>query len=1070
MKERGVLAWFAGHRVASNLLMLFVMGAGVLSLLSITIEVFPDIATDTVTVVVPYRGASPAEVEEGVCVRVEESIAGVEGIKRLRSIAREGVGQIVAELYEDADAEKALDDIKAAVDRIDTFPAETDKPVVAEALSRRQVISVVLYGDVAETTLKSLVEQVRDDLTAQSGISQVDLAGVRNYEISIEVPEESLRRHGLTLDRIADTVRRASLDLPAGAIETVGGDVLVRTKGQRYHGHEFADIEVLSRADGSRVRLGDVATIDDGFEDTDSAARFDDRSAALARVYRVGAEDALDIAAKVKAYVAGRRDTLPAGVSIATWEDSSEVLRSRISLLLRNGAFGLILVFCSLALFLDLRLAFWTTMGIPISFLGALWLIPHGGITVNMISLFAFIVSLGIVVDDAIVVGENVYAYMEKGDRPLPAAIRGVREMAIPVTFAVLTTVAAFLPLAITAGRIGKIMRNIPIVVVAVLMISLLESLLILPSHLAGEHRLPRLLRPFLEPPADAIAALRKRCQNGLTWFVQGPYARLLARAIAWRYLTLSIGIAVLLLAVAWVAGGFLKFTFMPRVDADNMVAALTMMEGTPLAQTEAAVRRIEEAADRVRAEMDAAAPGSPSVVKHIASTIGQQPFSNRRGGPGGSAGGSSGANIGEVNVELLSSEVRTASSATLAKRWRELAGDLAGAKELTFTSNLFSSGDDVNVELSHRDPASLTRAVGLLEQRLREFAGTAEVRDTFVEGKRELRVGLSPEGRAAGLTLDGLSRQVRGAFYGTEAQRIQRGRDDVRVMVRYPERERTSLEAIELMRVQLPDGREMPFRSVATFDEGRGYAIINRTDRRRVVSVVCDVDEAVANASEINADLARRVLPALAADVPGLGFSFEGTERQQRESMQSLVRNFILAQVAIFALLAIPFRSYTQPAIVMSAIPFGIVGAILGHIIMGLDLSLLSMFGIVALTGVVVNDSLIMIDLINRERAEGIPLARVIVDSGTRRFRPIMLTTLTTFLGLTPMILERSLQARFLIPMAVSLGFGVAFATTITLLLVPSLYMVLEDLHGLVARTPDDAASALEAPTAQQG
>jgi multidrug efflux pump subunit AcrB len=863
---------------------------------------------------------------------------------------------------------------------------------------------------------------------------------------------------------VANAIRRSSLDLPGGAVKTEGGEILLRTKGQRYRGPEFERIVVLSRPDGTRLTVGDIATVVDGFEDSDTASRFDGKPAALIQVYRVGDEGALDVAAATKRYLAedlGPR--LPAGVHASTWDDDSIILRQRIGLLLRNARLGLVLVFLCLAVFLNLRLAFWTTMGIPISFLGGLWLIPQLGVTVNMISLFAFIVVLGIVVDDAIVVGENIYEYLERGMRPMDAAVRGVREMAMPVVFAVLTTVAAFAPLLFVSGNMGKVMRQIPIVVISVLLMSLVEALLILPAHLSGRTSpIGRALRPV----TGALDGVQGRVQRGLQWVIDGPYRGTLELALEWRYATVALALAVLLVVGGMIAGGFVKFTFMPKIDADNMVAKLTMPQGTPVEQTQAVLARLEAAVFQLADEVDAGRPeGAPSILRHISSVVGEQP-SGRGHGPVTSSG-SGGSNIGEVNVELLGSESRDTSSSALVSRWRELVGEVPGAVALTYSASLFSSGDAISVQLAHRDFLTLLRAVERLQANLSEYPGTEDIADSFLPGKQELKLDLTPEGRSAGLTLSDLARQVRAGFYGEEVQRVQRGRDDIRVMVRYPEEERRSLGDIEQMRVRLPDGSEVPFSTVATVDAGRGYAVINRTDRRRVVTVSADVDESVANANEINADLRRNVLPRLTHEFPGLAFDFEGSQREQSESLGSLATNFVVAQLAIFALLAIPFRSYAQPLIIMSAIPFGLIGAVGGHIVMGLDLTLLSLFGMVALTGVVVNDSLIMIDLINRERADGTALDQAIRDSGMRRFRPILLTTATTFLGLSPMILETSLQARFLIPMAVSLGFGIVFATAITLILVPTLYRVLEDLRGVLGLADDEVVSRQVRPPA---
>jgi multidrug efflux pump subunit AcrB len=1047
MKRTGILAWFAANHVATNILMVFILAAGILAAHIILVEVFPELESDIINIRVTYLGAAPSEVEEGVCMRVEEAIASIEGIERIRSIAQENMGTVTVELDEDTDNRKALDEIKNEVDRIETFPVETEKPVISEITNRTQVITVVLHGDVPESTLKYLAEQVRDELTAKDEITQVELAGVRRFEISIEISEESLRRWGLTFGQVSDAVRQASLDMPGGSVKTAGGEILLRAKGQRYRGREFEEIVVVTRPDGTVIRLADVAEVIDGFEDSDVASRFDGAPAASVRVFRVGDQGALEVADVVKEYVEELTPRLPNGISVSTWEDRSMILRSRMELLIRNGLLGLILVLISLGLFLEARVAFWTTMGIPISFLGGLFIIYQSDVSINMISLFAFIVSLGIVVDDAIVVGENVFAYREQGMDPLSAAIKGVHEMAIPVSFAILTTVAAFLPLMFTAGQMGKIMRQIPIVVCAVLLVSLVEALLILPAHLSGKRRQREL---------GAIGRFQLRFRRGLESFIQRVYAPVLDLSLRNRYITVATAIAIFLITVSLIIGGFIKFTFMPEIDSDNLVAQLTMPQGTPLDQTRNVVKRLETAAEQMRQEYDEQRPpGATSVIRHMQSSIGEQPRASRSGGPahGGTTVSVSGSHLAELNVELLSSEERGISSVEMVNRWRELVGEVAGASSLTFTSSLFSVGEDINIELSHQHFDTLLRAADRLKEVVSEYPGVSDVADSFMPGKIELKLDLKPEGRALGLTLADLARQVRQGFYGDEAQRIQRGRDDIRVMVRYPEAARETLHGIEQMRVRLPGGAEVPFRTVAEVSEGRGYAAINRTDRRRVVSITATVDEEAANANEINADLRSKTLPELRHDFPGLAYSFEGQQREQSESMMSMGINFLVALIAIFCLLAIPFRSYVQPIIVMSAIPFGIVGAVLGHLIMGFDLSMLSGFGIVALTGVVVNDSLIMIDLINREQKRGKPIEEVIRASGMRRFRPILLTTLTTFLGLMPMILESSLQARFLIPMAISLGFGVVFATGITLILVPCIYNILVDFKRLFVR-----------------
>lgn len=1046
LEKKGVLSWFANNHVAANLLMMMILVGGVISLFMVTIEIFPDTSADIIQVSVPYLGASPDEVEQGVILRVEEAVAGIEGIKRLRSTASEGTGVVSIEVEDYADPQDVLDDVKAEVDRIITFPEETEKPVIAELTLRRGVMNLVLYGDVGERTLKTVAERMRDELTAMDNISQVDISGARNYEISIEVSEQTLRRYGLSFEQVSDVVRRSSLDLPGGSVKTAGGEILIRTKGQRYYGPEFEEIVVLTRPDGTEIRLGDIAKVRDAFEDSDILSRFDGQRAVMLQIYRIGKQDVLSIAKKVREYLDEQKGRLPAGINTAIWFDRSGFLRDRMQLLEKNAILGLVLVFVCLSFFLDLRLAFWVTMGIPISFMGAFWLMPYLGVTLNMISLFAFILALGIVVDDAIVIGENIFAYRQQGLSSAQAAVKGVREMAIPVTLAVLTTVFAFMPLFFVSGIFGKFIKAVPFIVISVLMFSLVEALLILPAHLSAS------LRKSSRRDKHFIDRFQMRVRDGLERFVNSSFSTAVDKAVKYRYITISLGIAMLVIAVGLVRGGRIKVRMFPDVNADNVWVSLSMPQGTSVDQTERIVEYIENAAYDAEEKLIAQIPKAKRLIVHMSTTIGQQPFGNRRN----VSGGGGGSHLAEVNIELPSGDKRKISSGIFAKAWREEVGEIPGVSSITYTSSLFSSPDAISVELSHQSFDKLLSASERLKELLGEFAGVIDIDDSFEPGKIELKLSLTREGRMLNLTLADLARQVRYGFYGAESQRIQRGRDDVRVMVRYPESERNSIADIRNMRIRLADGTEIPFSTVADVQTGRGYANIQRSERRRIVRVTADVDESSnTTANEINMQLAQKVLPSLNSEFPGLMYSFEGEQREQKDIAVSLGSGAGIALLAIFAILAVQFRSYSQPSIIMSAIPFGLVGAVFGHVVMGFNLSILSFFGIVALTGIVVNDSLIMIDLINRRRKEGGALLDIVRESATRRFRPIMLTTLTTFFGLTPMLLERSLQARFLIPMAISLGFGVLFATCITLFLVPALYVALEDIQRMLGITP---------------
>ncbi|ADK85547.1 acriflavin resistance protein [Desulfarculus baarsii DSM 2075] len=1033
------IAWFAENHVAANLMMWFVIVAGLVTAFNIKLEIFPEQSLDIVTVTVEYPGASPAEVEEGVVRRIEEKIAGVEGVKRIDSSAREGMATIKIEVMQGWEVQKLLDDIKSEVDRITTLPNEAEKPTISEVTQRTEVIWVAVHGHAPEASIKKLAEEIKDDLTNLPGITQAEFMGVRTGRIYIEVPEEALRRYGLTLSKVSQLVAEHALDLPAGAIKTKAGEVLVRAKGRKYTAAEYHDVPILTNPDGSKLTLGQIAQIKEGFQDdVESEFRFQGEHAAMVRVYRVAEQNALDVANTVKDYVAQKQSALPAGIGVDTLSDRSKILKDRLELLTRNMLMGLVLVAVLLGMFLQLRLAFWVTLGIPVSFLAAIWALPYFDVSINMISLFAFILVLGIVVDDAIVVGEHVFTLRERGLPPLQAAVEGATAIGRPVVFSVLTTVAAFWPLVQASGSLGKVMRNIPIVVILVLMASLVESLFVLPSHLAHAK-----LKTGPE-------AKEKRSARFLRWVIDGPYKKTLTIGLRWRYAVVAAGVGLLLLALGTVAGGWIKFTLFPKVESDFLQVAVIMPTGTPAAETVAVVARLEEAVRQTLAEFDAKRPeGSKPLLKYSMSYIGGQ-FSTRHGS---AISGEAGGHLAQIWVELIGSEERDVGAFEIINRWRQKVGQLPGVESLTFSAEMFSAGTPVELHLSAPDEETLILASEELKAKLATYNGVFDIDDSFLPGKAEMQLGLKPSAKPLGLTLSELARQVRAAFYGAESLRLQRDQDEVRVMVRYPDNERRSLINIESMRIRLSDGTEVPFSQVAEVTMKQGYTTIERAQRRRVIKVFADVDEKTANASELRRWLEKDVLPQLQVQFPGLRYTTEGEGREEQESIADLQRSMIIALFVIYALLAIPFRSFSQPIIVMAAIPFGLVGAIGGHLLMGLDLSMLSLFGMVGLTGVVVNDSLVLIDAANGLRAQGKSALEAISEAGPLRFRAIILTSLTTFFGLAPMIAERSMQAQFLVPMAVSLGFGVMFATFITLLLIPCGYMILEDAQNGLAR-----------------
>lgn len=1050
----GMIEWLARNPVAANLTMVFIIVTGIASTFMVKAEVFPEIDLDRINIQVPYLGAAPEEVEEAVNVRIEEAIQGLDGIKQIQSTAAEGMGTVMVELELGADAREVLDEIKSNVDAITTFPIETEAPIIRDMNNSQAVVDIAVSGNLDTFTLKATAEQVRNDLTAIPEITQVEVISAPPYEISIEISEVALRRHGLTFDQVANAVRRSSLDLPGGSVRADSGEILLRTVGQAYRGEEYENIVLWTRPDGSRLQLGDVATVVDGFAETDQYGRFDVQPTILVSVFRTGNQSAIEIAERVYEYVAIAQNQVPAGIALTVWQDSAKLLSARLSLMLRNGATGFLLVFLVLTLFLELRLAVWVSLGIPISFLGALAMMPGLDVSINVMSLFAFVVVLGIVVDDAIIVGENIYRHQEEHGNGLRGSIKGGQEIAKPVIFAVLTTVAAFMPLMFVPGMMGKIFRVIPLIVIPCLLFSLVESLMILPAHLS---HIPKPKRP------GPWRRFQGQFANGLKLVIERIYRPFLETALQWRYLTAAVGGAAMILTIGMVLSGRPNFHFFPSIEADFMSATVTMPQGTPVDVTSEAVAKIEAGAARVR--QDLLQETGNDYFLHTHAAVGDQPIAARGGGPMGRVINTSASNVGEVTVELLPTEQRIYNSEQLGIKWRDAIGGIPEAVEVTIQSSIMNPGNDVDVQLAGPDIDTLRSAADDVKRELLNFAGVYEITDSFRAGKEELKLGIKPAAEGLGLSLQDLGRQVRQAFYGEEAQRIQRGRDDVRVMVRYPRDERRSIGDLENMRIRTPDGGEVPFGQVAVVEPGRGFASIARVDRNRAVNVTAAVDASVTSSNQVINELETRILPDVLSRYPNVFYTFEGAQAEMSDAIGGLQRGFLLALLMIFALLAIPLKSYVQPLIIMSAIPFGLVGAVWGHIVMGIDVTMMSMFGLVALSGVVVNDSLIMVDFINRKREVHADMNVALREAGSNRFRPILLTSLTTFFGLAPLMLEKSFDAAFMVPMAVSLAFGVIFATVITLVLVPTAYLILDDisrgLRGMFGRD-----SAEDVPT----
>ncbi len=1013
---KGPIAWMAGNSVAANLIMLFLLVGGFFWGTNIKQEVFPEFSLDTVNITVSYPGASPEEVEQGIILPIEEALQSIDDIEEITSVANEGSGRVTVEAVVDTDLQQMATDIKNEVDRIKSFPEEAEEPLVIIPSRKRRVISLVVYGDHNRNVLREITEMIRDQLLQDTGITQVELLGERPLEMSIEVKQDTLRLYNLKLADVAARIKSASIDLPGGSVKTKGGEILVRMKERRDFKNEFANIPIITTLSGTQVTLGEIAEIKDTFEDTDQFLIYNEQPALGIDVFRVGDQTPITVSDAVLAHVERLRQTLPAGVQVDTVNDRSEIFKQRIQLLVRNGYVGLVLVFLLLGIFLEARLAFWVTMGIPISFLGSLLFIPQFGISINMVSLFAFIVSLGIVVDDTIVIGENVYSYKQRGYGAFEAAVKGAREVAVPVTFSVLTNIVTFMPLYFVPGIMGKIFSNIPVVVISVFSISLLEALFILPAHLGHQ-------KEYKSGIMYLISRQQHKVSNALSSLIRNVYGPFLHFSLRFRYVSITIGIVTLLVTVAYVKSGRMGLIMFPKVESDFSYVEAILPVGVSVEDTIKVHDRIMDSANKMLDEI-----GREEQLDGILSFIDK--------------------NTTWIQVYMTSPDKRPVPTAEFTNKWRKITGNIAGIENMKFRSDFGGpgSGAALTVELQHRDTDILKKASSELAQALSFYPIVSDIDDGFTPGKDQFDFTLKPEGFQLGLNPVDVARQIRNAYYGNEVLRQLRGRNEIKIMVRNPENERKAEYYLEEMLVTTPRGVKVPLKEVVNIKRGKAFTTIDRRNGRRVVTVTADVvpqDQA----DIILTDIKKDTLPKLKEKYLGLNFSFEGKQADRKESMIGLGRGMIVAMLVVYVLLAIPFRSYIQPAIIMFSIPFGIVGAIIGHLIMGYSLSILSMFGIVALSGVVVNDSLVLIDFANRRVREGYSHFSAVLNAGIQRFRPIILTTLTTFFGLLPMIFEQSRQAKFLIPMAISLGFGILFATFIILILVPALYMILEDL-----------------------
>ena len=1040
-----LIRWFVNNKVVSNLLMILIIITGATTIPMLKMEVFPEIDLNIINVSAVYPGATPSDVEEAICIKIEERLQGLDGVKKITSNASENVGSVNIEIMSGEDPNDLLDRIKAEVDAIDTFPDNVEKPICRKIAGANPVISVAVHGDLDDNSLNKLTEDIKDEIDGLPEVTLTSIVADLENEIKINIKESSLRKYDLSFQNISRSIREWSLNMPSGSIETEDGEILIRSNSQGYTIADFAKIPLIINPNGSIVYLGDISDITDTFSDKfEMDFQFNGDKANLITVFRVGNQNALDVSAAVKGYVFNKNLELPSTVKVTAWDDEARILSGRIETIVRNAQQGLILVIIVLALFLKPKLAFWVSLGIPISFMGGFWLFGPLDLSINMLSLFTFILVLGIVVDDAIVVGENIALFKERGMNSVDAAVKGAMQVATPVFFAVLTTMVTFSPMLAVEGDIGGIWRIFPLVVISVLIWSLIESLTILPAHLAhSSDEEPK--NRILLLVSNKWNSIQQKIISGLYYVTHHVYKPILLKAVNKPFSALSFAAGIFVLTIGIMLSGILKFSFFPAVEDDLAIATIEYPSGTPLEVTREGYNRLEEAATVLESQLKEEF-SDQSIIRNRLSTIGYLPMLTKTSrGPGNLDALFVGPNMAEVALELAPSEDRTISTEEVVRKWRNIMPNLPGVKEISFKSDLFSAGDPINIQLSSKYMDELISAKEELKTELVRFPGVFDVSDTYNVGKEEISINLLPAAKSYGVSMMVVASQVRQAFYGLEVQTVQRGRNELKVILQYPKDDRSSISDLENMMILTRTGSTIPVRQIARLEIGEGLASIERKNRKRSINVTADVDLSITNGNEVIATVMSSIMPKILQKYNSVAYSLEGEQQEQGDNLRSLGKNFLLAMIVVYMLLAIPFKSYFQPLVVMSSIPFGITGAVLGHIFLGLNLSVLSMMGIVALTGVVVNDSLVMVDFINRYRSEGNSIKNAVLEAGPRRFRPIFLTSLTTFVGLIPLILEKSTQAKFMIPMAVSLSFGVLFATAITLLLVPVSYLTLE-------------------------
>jgi len=1025
-----IIAWFVNNTVASNLLMMVLITAGILSLNTLREEEFPTFDVGLILVSVPYLGAAPEDAERGVCMRIEETLDGTDGIFKMTARAREGSCSVLIEIDARSNELEVTNEVKTLIDSISTFPTETERPIVNYLRITNFVLDIAIFGNASEKPLKELGLVMRDDLVALEGISQAQVLYTKPDMISVEISEQILREYGISLSQVADAIRRSSFDLPSGALRTLQGEILLRTQNQAYLALELEDIPVLTSPDGSIITISDLGRVIDGFEEGDTVARYNGLPAVIVRVQQTANEDLATIKEQIDNYLSGNLNYIPDGIGIEIATDISDGLSARIENLINSAASGLILVLILLGIPFNFRLAVWVAIGIPIAMLGSVGMFPLFGFSINTLTVVAFILVLGIIVDDAIVVGERVYAHELQGKSRVQAAIDGTYEVFKPVVFGVLTTMAAFMPLIFTPGRVGEFFSIIGKVVVISLFFSLIEVLAILPGHLAHRRKNYQLGESQKNKSTNKLILLKNYLRELLDRTAFVHYSNTLKKILPLRRNVLAIAIAILMIAFSFVSSGRISFQFFPNIEGDTVSARLAMPEGIHVSQTADAAETIERAALELQDQLLSLYPDQPNLIEGTFSSIGQTLGGNFSPPQ---------SHLAEIVLYLPPVNQREGISSTeIANLWRQLTPPIPDSVELTFSASQVAAGNAISLDLRGRDIDKLAEVAARLRAELASYDSVYDISDSFRTGKQEIKLNLNRNAYNLGLTPLDMAQQVRASFYGIQAQRVQRGTEDVRIMVKYPENERASIGDLENMMIRTPANLEVPFSTVADYTIGTGYATIVRIDRQRTITVSADVDRNQVAPETIIGQLRTSVIPRLEQEYPDIEFTFSGEFEERAISFGGLFALFPLALLIIYALLAIPLKSYLQPLIIMSIIPFSVIGSILGHLIMGQPIIITSIFGMIALCGVVVNSSLIFVDWINRKLTEGHTIDEAIIDAGSVRFRPIILTSLTTFVGLLPLMLLVDPSTAFIVPMAISLGFGVLFSMLVTLILVP--------------------------------